>query len=1202
MGASRFTDRRSVKSTRRTRSAAPAEAQFTLFDFGIEDVPSPEPEATASAPVSVDTPTEQKASIAAPLTSGVATGVPAQPEAKNYRITPADRLGQGGLRQKAEDNLRAIRLLATLRAERRGATPEEQSVLVRFVGWGALPQVFEADHPEWGGVGCELRGLLSPGDFAKAEASTPNAHYTSETVIWGIYGILARLGFAGGRVLEPALGVGHFIGLAPEELASTTRWTGIELDPTTGRIAQALYQECDIRIHGFEDASLADGAFDLVLGNVPFGRYPVHDPVHNPHGFRIHDYFFARALAAVRPGGVVAMLTSRFTLDKLNGAVREHLAERADLIGALRLPNTAFRANAGTEVTTDLLILQRRPDGAAPAGEAWLETVEVETPDGPARINEYFARNPQMMLGDLRLTGTMYRAHEPTLVARPGEELGEAITAATLHLPAGVFGRVAVSYASEPVRIAPAAELDPAIRDGAFVLVDGELRVREGARFVEHGLRSAKDVKRVVALVGLRDAVRRVLESQDRERPEAEQEAARAELNRLYDRFVLLWGPINREVRVEDRRGRVIIRRPNLAPFRRDPEAMNVAALEVYDAETDTARKAAIFTQRVVRPRVQITHTDRVEDALLVTLDRCGRVDLAEIVALWGGRSEDEVTAALGDRLYRDPETGAWATADAYLSGPVREKLRRAREAPERDPAYLRNVAALEAVQPEDLKPSEIDAALGSAWIPVEDVEQFIRDLLGVVAHNATIEIAHLAREAAWRISAPSWVVSSVEATMVWGTERAHAIRLIEDSLNQRTTQIYDTVEEWDPEAGRKKKRTVRNAKESLDAQEKQRGIQERFASWVWEEPERAMRLLARYNDLFNGTRLREYDGSHLTLPGASDAIRLDAHQKNFVWRVLQDGNALAAHCVGAGKTFACVAAGMELRRLGLARKICHVVPNHMLEQYSRELLQLYPSAHILVAGSEDFVGDGRRRFMGRIATGDFDAIVVTHASFGKLPISPEFEEEFVRSEIRAYREMLEDAADDSGKRLRQKQLQQAIKAREARLEKLSSRHTKDRGLSFEELGIDALFIDEAHTYKNLDCPSKIQGIPRASRPSQRATDLLMKCLFLETVRPGRGVVFATGTPVSNSICEVYVMLRYLAPALLERAGIHHFDAWAATFTRQVTALELSPDGSSYRMRTRFHFRNVAELVKLFRTVADVQMAEPYEEALPQAA
>ncbi len=1166
--------------SRRSHSLESDTGQFMLFDFV-----SPEGPVIEARPAPIFEHTEISQS------SG------------QYRIGATDRLGRGSLRQKAEDNLRAIRLVNALEREGRHASPSEKSVLVRYVGWGAFPRVFEPDHPEWGAIGSEVRELLSPADFAGAEASTPNAHYTSETVIRGIYGILTRLGFDSGRILEPALGVGHFIGLLPDDLISGTRWTGIELDPTSGRIARALYPDSDIRIEGFEDAILGERAYDLVVGNVPFGNYPVFDPVHNPRGFRIHDYFFAKSLALVRPGGLVAMLTSRFTLDKRNSAVREFLGERADLIGAIRLPNSAFRENAGTEVTTDLLILRRRTDGAAPAGEAWLKSVEVVTPDGRAWVNEYYARNPHMMLGQLRLTGRMYARNEPTVVADADQDLGDAIARAGLHLPANVFRHEPPAVATEQASASLVDRPDTSIRDGAFAVVDGALRIRDGDRFAEHGLRSQKDVRRVTALVRLRNAVRRVLESQVQELSEPDQVLARSELNRLYDRFVREWGPINREVRVEDRAGRVLVRRPNLAAFRRDPEAMNVAALELYDAETDTAQKAAIFTQRVVRPRIEISHTERVEDALLVTLDRHGRVDLSEVGALWGGRSEAEVISALGDRLYRDPDTGSWETADAYLSGPVRDKLRIARAAASRDAEFLRNVAALEAVRPEDLKPSEIDATLGSAWIPPDDICQFVRDLLGNVAKNATIDVAHLPREAAWRLSAPQWTVRSVEATMTWGTKRADAVRLVEDSLNQRTTQIYDTVDELDPATGTVRKRTVRNVKESLDAQEKQRAIQDRFASWVWEDADRAARLLARYNELFNGSRLREYDGSHLTLPGASDAIQLDPHQRNFVWRVLQDGNALAAHCVGAGKTFANVAAGMELRRLGLARKVCHVVPNHMLEQYSRELLQLYPSAQILVAGAEDFVGDGRRRFMGRIATGDFDAIVVTHSSFGKLPISPEFEAGFIRSEIQSYRELLEDTAGVAGKCLRQKQLQQAIKAAEVRLERLSNRHTKDRGLTFEELGIDALFIDEAHCFKNLDCPTKIQGIPRASRPSQRATDLLMKCLFLDSVRPGRGAVFATGTPVANSICEVFVMLRYLAPALLERVGIHHFDAWAATFTRQVTALELSPDGSSYRMRTRFVFQNVAELVTMFRTVADVQMAEPYEEELlPQAA
>lgn len=1154
------------------RRAEPT-AQLTLFDLPATDLPAV-PAYIESESVEVFSPVE------------------------NYRIARRDRIGHGSPREKAEGNLRAIRLLRRLEAEERCPTSMEKATLVKYVGWGGLSQVFVEGHTEWGWVGTELRQLLSPDHYGMAEASTPNAHYTSESVIRGIYRILAQLGFRGGRVLEPALGVGHFVGLVPEEWAAKTRWTGVELDPTTARIAGALYPECDLRIRGFEDAAIEDGFYDLALSNVPFGRYPVHDPVHNPLGFKIHDYFFARALAAVRPGGVVAMLTSRYTLDKRSSRVRKYLAERADLVGAVRLPNTAFRANASTEVTTDLLILQRRTDDGSRTGEPWLEAIQVETLDGPAWINEYFALHPEMMLGTLRLNGGMYRDDEVTLEASPGEDLEEALGRAGEGLPPNLFPAPSTSSShrtEDPVDLA-------SVRDGAFVVVGGRLKVRDGNRLTDSGLRSAGDVQRVMELVDIRDAVRRVLDSQNQERSEAEQETARGELNRRYDTFVRRWGPINHEVRSRTRDGRLMVRRPNLAPFRRDPEAMNVAALEIYDPETNAAAKAPIFSRRVVRPRIEMTRADTAEDALLVVLDRMGRLDLPAIGALWGGREEAEVVDALGDRIYRDPETGRWETADAYLSGQVRVKLRAAREAAERDPRYARNVAALEAVQPEDLRPSEVDAALGCAWIPQEDVAEFVRDLLGAVVRNGTVEVSHLSREAAWRVSVPSYVRRSVEATMVWGTKRADAIRLIEDALNQRTTQIYDTVEEVDPGTGRSRKRTVRNVKESLDAQEKQRQVQERFVSWVWEEPERARRLLARYNELFNGTRLRTYNGDHLTLPNTSEAVRLDPHQKDVVWRVLQAGNTLMAHVVGAGKTYAMVAAGMELRRLGLARKVGHVVPNHMLEQYAREFLQLYPNARLLVAGAEDFAADGRRRFMARVATGDFDGIVMTHSSFGKVPVSPEFERGFIESEIAGYREMLQETREDPAKRLTQKQLQQAIKSREARLKTLSARHGKDQGLWFEQLGIDALFIDEAHAFKNLDCPTKIQGIPRPSNPSRRATDLLMKCLFLESVRPGRGTVFATGTPISNTICEVYVMLRYLAPDVLDRAGLHHFDAWAATFTRRITALELSPDGSSYRMRTRFHFQNVPELVTLFQTVADVQMAESYEEVIAQAA
>ncbi|MGH7577157.1 MAG: hypothetical protein ACREM1_18775 [Longimicrobiales bacterium] len=631
-----------------SRNRVAAATQLTLFDF-----------APNSVPISIDLPERE------PVTAHVSAG--------NYRITPNDRIGIAGPRQKAEDNLRAIRLLHELQGENRRAARDEQAVLVRYAGWGSLAQAFIDDHADWGWVGTELRRLLEPADYAKAEASTPNAHYTSEPVIRGIYRILDHLGFSGGSVLEPALGVGHFIGLMPDELARKTRWTGIELDPTTVRIARALYPECDIRNQAFEEALLDDGPYDLVVSNVPFGRYPVYDPVHNPLGFRIHDYFFARALAAVRPGGVVAMLTSRYTLDKRSSRVREHLAGRADFIGAVRLPNNAFLANAGTEVTADLLIVQRRTESATDNGERWRDTVQVETPDGPAWINEYFARHPEMMLGRLRLNGGMYRSGEVTLEPRPDEDLEEALARAAERLPTSIFP----AHCGARTTTQPATDVAyiDSVRDGAFIVVNGTLKVREGTTLVNAGLRSARDVDRVKELVAIRDAVRRVLESQNRELSEA----ARADLNARYDAFVYRWGPINREAHSESRDGGLIVRRPNLTPFRRDPEAMNVAALEIYDPETDTAAKAAIFTQRVVRPRTEPRRAETAEDALLIVLDREGRLDLAAIGELWGGRSAIEVADALRDRIYRDPETGGWATVDAYLSGPVREKLRTAR-------------------------------------------------------------------------------------------------------------------------------------------------------------------------------------------------------------------------------------------------------------------------------------------------------------------------------------------------------------------------------------------------------------------------------------------------------------------------------------------------------------------------------------------
>lgn len=1115
---------------------------------------------------------------------------PAADSPRNYRITRAEGIGRGSPRQKAAANLAAIRLLATLDAEARHPTPAEQTVLARYSGWGALPNVFRDDAVEWDAERTELHALLTQAELASAEASTPNAHFTSLTVIDGIYGLLAHLGFRGGTILEAGAGVGHFIGCAPDAVAARSRWTAIESDRVTGRILARLYPEEDIRIARFEDSRLADERYDAVVGNVPFGGYSVHDPVHNPENdLRVHDYFLVRAVAALRPGGLLVAISSRGTMDKLSRKARERIHAAADLVGAIRLPNTAFQANAGTKVTADILVLRRRAAGEAPAGARWLDTVDVACLDGPVSINEYFAGNPSMMLGEMRLVRGLRSQHEPTLAPHPGTDLSDALAEATRQLPPAVY----VEPLATPRKSAAdeLADLALGLREGKFTLVRSRLNQKVGGTLVPAKL-NRPDTRRVAALTRLCVAVRHVLQTQNEDHPLAEQDAARAELNQRYDAFVSQFGCVNREQRIETRRpdGKpgVAVRRPNLQAFRSDPDWPLVAALEIYDAETDTAEKAAIFTQRVVRPVVEINHVDDVVDGLLVCLDRHARVDLTVIGRLWGGRTTAEVQAALAGRIYRDPHTGRWETADSYLAGPVRAKLEAARAAAELDPHYLANVAALEAVQPVDLVPSQIDCALGASWMPTDVVARFLRELLGRVAETATIDVVHFAREALWRVKAPKTVRESIEATRTWGTDRADAVDLLENALNQRETRIYDY-----PIVNGQKARVL-NVLATVDAQEKQATIDAAFKAWVWGDGARAKHLLSIYNTVFNGTRLQTFDGSHLRFPGASSAIVLDPHQVNGVWRILSTGNTLVAHCVGAGKTYLAAAAGMKLRQVGLARKVLHVVMNHMLEQYSRETLQLYPNARLLVAGSEDLSGDGRRLFLSRVAEGDFDAIVLTHGAFGKLPMSLQFQEDFLRQEIDSYRALLDSC--DTEDRPSVKVIQTALKQMEARLKGLIAHRNKDEFLTFEELGVDCVFIDEIQQFKNLDTPTKIVGIPKATQPSQRATDLLMKAIYIDRIRPGRGFVGMTGTPISNTIAEMHVMARLHARRLLTGRGIDHFDAFAGTFIKRVSAAELAPDGRTYRVRTRFHFENVAELTLMFRSFADVQVMRSYYE------
>lgn len=1128
--------------------------------------------------------------VAVPEASEAAPEIRTAPvQYPDYRF-PEKPQAEGGPKTRARANVAAVRLLRQIQAEGRAATAEERPILARYTGWGPFPGVFVEDHPEWGALGRELQGLLTPEEWRAARASTPNANHTPGDVVRAIYGMLARLGIEGPgwnglQVLEPGMGTGAFIGHGPAP-ESGVRWTGIEMEPVAGQIASLLYPSAEVQIGGFEHALLPRDAFDLVVGNVPFGQYAVHDPVHNPRLFSIHNYFILKSLNLTRPGGLVALITSRYTMDQLDPYVREALAERADLVAAVRLPDTAFRHRAVQRVTTDLLVLRRRRAAEVPAGPAWMDTVEVETPEGPTRVNRYFADRPEMMAGELRLTGkNQFRTDEPAVVLRADATLASELERITALLPEDEArpGSGAIDFGD--------ASAAAGLADGAFRVLRGRLRRWMEGRWVYHGLKHERDVYKVVALCAVRDAQRELLRREAQDAPEAEQEEARGELNRVYDSFVRQYGPINLERRIPDRAGNVIVRRPNLDAFRDDPYAMNVAALEHYNPETGTASRAAIFSRRVVRPLVLVDEASSAEEALLLSLDRTGRVDLGLIARLWG-RSEEEAVRELEGRIFLDPASGEWVTDDEYLSGRVRRKLREAREAAQHDERFAMNLQALELVQPADVGPSDISVALGATWIPQGIYLQFVRDLLQLAA-GADVEIAHVEQEALWALRASRELRESVRASTLWGTPRASAYRLIEDLLNQRATVIYDTVEEDG------KEKTVRNPDATLEAQEKAQQIAEEFARWAWADADRADFLVRRYNEVFNDVRLRDYDGSHLSFPGLSAALVPEPHQRNVAWQIVSHGNAGMAHVVGAGKTLAAILASMRMRQLGICAKPLHATMNHMLEQYTREFLQAYPEARLLTAHVEDVSSrDKRRLFFARAATGEYDAIIVTHSAFEKLGMSREFERDFLREEVDAFERLVAEAIAEEGERsLTVKQLQVVLRQYEARLESLADRTGKDENLTFEELGVDWLFIDEIHLYKNAATRTKIAGMPRAANPSKRSSDLMMKCAYLDSLRRGRGVVGMTGTLISNTIAELHVHLRYLARDLLSEYGIEHFDAFAANFIRRTWALEPGPDGSGFRMRERFHFTNVPELLAIISQRIDIQLAESIYEA-----
>ena len=1081
----------------------------------------------------------------------------------NYRISDADRIGEGPPRQKYRQNIEAIRILRTLEAESRLATPDEKAALVRYVGWGAMPQVFDPRNHEWRAARAEVEQLLTPEELEAARASTLNAHYTSPTVVRAMYRALEQFGFEHGRILEPACGIGHFIGLMPEAMHRHSTITGVEIDPLTSRIARALYPDADIRTGGFENTRLADGFYDVAISNVPFGDYPVHDPRLNAYRFPIHDYFFAAALERVRPGGLVMFITSRGTMDKANSTLREYLAPKTELLGAVRLPNTAFKHNAGTEVTTDIVMLRKLHPGETPRGPAWGELRDYKNHNYVTiPINEYFVERPHMMLGHLQLTGRMYRDNEPTLEP-DGRVLADALGAAVPELPAGIYRAQRVELAKPtPEQTLPAPDF---VKPNAYCLHEGMVCIREETVLRPLNGLPNETRSRIRGLIQIRDAVRSCLRSQLDGSSEAHVVEARFQLNLAYDRFVARFGPINL--------------RANQRSFDGDPDLPLLLSLEHYNDEIKSATKATIFTERTIHHRQPIESVDSPKEALLVSLNERGRVDLDHMANLLN-KPVEEFLPELKGLIFRNPHTNEWETDDQYLSGNVREKLAVADAAAVADPRFAENVEALKSVQPTDLAATEIDVRLGSAWLPPEDVRNFTNDLLNI---PGGVEVSHIHALGTWHING-NWEAKGATAnTTDWGTDRCTALELIEDALNLKTPTVYDLDEDKKPEI---------NAQATEAAREKQERIKERFKEWVWSDDSRRERLCRLYNDTFNHTRVRTFNGDHLTLPGASGAIQLHGHQKAGVWRILQTPNTLLAHAVGAGKTFTMVAAAMELKRLGLARKPMFTVPNHMLGQFSTELLTLYPGANILVAGKKDFEARNRKKLFSRIATGNWDAVIVTHSGYERIPLARETQERFFKEQLHELEMVKRQHADSSNRRL-VKEIERAKKRLEARLQNLSAENKKDNTLTFEELGVDRLFVDEAHYFKNLFYVTKmtrIAGLPQTS--SERAFDMYLKVRHVQSINGGGGVVFATGTPIANSMAEMFTMQRYLQPDDLKKHNLHHFDSWAATFGEPVTAMELSPDGAGYRLNTRFaRFINVPELMQMFRQTADVQTA-----------
>ena len=1156
------------------------------FEDGLRrDEPTPDEELN-KLPISTEVNGEWQTFPNAAAANEALNVEPVPEAAGNFHITD-DNLGIGGPKQKFARNIEAIQTLRTLEQEHRGATAEEQQVLSQYVGWGGLADAFDPNKENWSTEYTQLKGLLTEEEYAAARASTLNAHYTSPIVIRAIYDAVERMGFQSGNILEPSMGVGNFFGMLPDSMADS-RLYGVELDSITGRIAQKLYPQADITVAGFETTDRRD-FYDLAIGNVPFGQYKVNDKAYNKLGFSIHNYFFAKTIDQIRPGGVIAFVTSHFTMDSKDSSARKYMAERANLLGAIRLPNDAFKANAGTEVVSDIIFLQKR-DRPADIEPAWVQPGQTE--DG-FTLNSYFVEHPEMVLGRLEMESTQY-GHDLTVAPIEGASLAKQLAEAVQHIE-GQY--TAVEIAAPDVADAEAQRktlpADPAVKNFSYTVVDGEIYYRENSIMTQIEL-SDNAKGRVAGMVELRQIVSELIDQQLNDFPDEDIKASQEKLNAAYDAFTAKYGLIN------DKK--------NARLFDDDSSYYLLCSLENLDENRQLKSKADMFTKRTIGPERVVTSVDTPSEALAVSIGEHGKVDLPYMADLLGTPGDYErITTELSGVIFKDPAADAddpeagWQTADEYLSGNVRDKLRMAQLAAESHPEFKVNVDALEKAQPKDLEASEIDVRLGATWLDPSIVQQFMMETFQPpyrIRYNNAITVRYSPYTSEWRISNKSATgYGDIMATETYGTRRANAYKILEDTLNLRDSRVYDTIEE------NGKEKRVLNQNETTLAQQKQQAIKDAFAGWVWKDPQRRALLVKKYNELFNSTRPREYDGSHIHFVGMNPEINLREHQRNAVAHVLYGHNTLLAHEVGAGKSFEMAASAMELKRLGLCQKSLFAVPNHLTEQWASEFLRLYPNAKLLVTSKKDFEPANRKKFCARIATGDYDAVIIGHSQFEKIPLSAERQERLIQEQMDEIEEAIEEAKEQAGEHFTVKQLEKLRKTLKQKLEKLQATDRKDDVVTFEQLGVDRLFVDESQNYKNLFLYTKMRNVAGLSTSeAQKSSDMFGKCRYLDEITGGRGVIFATGTPISNSMTEMYTLMRYLQYNTLQQKGLTHFDAWASTFGETTTAIELAPEGTGYRARTRFaKFFNLPELMAMFKEAADIKTSDQLHLPVPEA-